>query len=124
MKKVSILIVLVAGWLTLSAQDSEVELKDRILKLEQSTNDIQISLEKSHKKFSTGTLLIIGGSATLLTSSILYAKQSKEDSKWDNGSLLRPSPVMLFIGSGLVTAGTIIQIDSHKWIGRAGRRSK
>lgn len=124
MKKASILIVFVAGWLTLSAQDSEVELKDRILKLEHSQEQMKVALQQSHKKFSTGTLFIIGGMTTILTSGLIYVKQSGNTDAWDNGKLLHPTPVLLYIGGGLVTTGAIIQIDSHKWIGRAGRRSK
>lgn len=109
---------------TVSAQVDDTDFKRRILALEQSQQEMQVALAKSHKKFSTGTLLLVGGMTTLVASGIIYAKQSTNTDIAENGKLVKPTPVLLFIGGGLVTAGAIVQIDSHKWIGRAGRRSK
>lgn len=105
----------------LTAQDEE--LKERILKVEQTQEQIQVNLAKGHKEFSTGTFFLIGGVATTVLATVLYNKGTRNQNSDEQGKI-RPSPVLLCIGGGMITAGTVIQIDSYKWIGRAGRKRK
>jgi hypothetical protein len=102
------------------AQD---DLKERILKLEINQKQIQMNLEKSHRRLETGTFFLIAGAVTTTAAIALY-NRGLENGKnnWDNIGRLTPSPVFLCIGGGLMVTGTVIQIDAHKWIGRAGRR--
>lgn len=95
----------------------------RILTLEANQNQIQVNLTKAHSKFSTGTMLIVGGVVTTIAAVLLYNRGLRNENSDNNGRVM-PSPVILGIGSGMMMVGTVIQIDSHKWIGRAGRRRK
>ena len=98
-------------------------LEQRILKLETNQDAIQLNIANAHKKFSLGTMLLISGVATSTAAMLIYNKGIRNTNS-DNIGKVMPSPVLLYIGGGLITAGTIIQIDSHKWIGRAGKKRK
>lgn len=85
-------------------------LKQRLLKLEAAQEGIKLNLTKHQNEFSVGTSLIISGIALGVADFLLRSK---------------PSDYTFTIASSIiVTAGVVIQIDSHKFIGRAGRRKK
>lgn len=112
-------IVLLLTPLVANAQESET-LKERILSLEDSQRNIQVNLERSHKQFSTGTLFLIGGIVTSAMTAITYDR-GVNSSDFGRGKF---NPALVYVSAGLFTIGTVIQIDSHKWIGRAGKRKK
>lgn len=120
MKRILFLMLLI---LPTISQGQDAELKDRILKLEENQEQIRLNLTKGHKQFSTGTFFLIGGVATTVLATVLYNKGTRNQNSDEQGKI-RPSPVLLCIGGGMITAGTVIQIDSHKWIGRGGRKKK
>lgn len=88
-------------------------LVQRILKLETSTAQLQVGLQKSHREFRTGTALMIVG--TLITG-LSFALTEKQTNNINTG--------LAAVGGTLMVVGGIIQIDSHKHIGRAGNFKK
>lgn len=99
------------------------DLKQRVLSLEEKQKEIQLNLSNSHKQFQTGTWFLVGGVVTSAAALLIHNERSEYGLKnWDNGKPLQASPVLLAIGGGMILAGTIIHIDAHKWIGRAGNR--
>jgi len=93
-------------------------LNQRILSIEMNQRNIQLNLKKSHKQFSTGTLLVLTGSV-ITTGGALLAKKDN-----DASSKAKSNNALLIFGAAMTTVGVVIQIDSHKWIGRAGKRHK
>jgi len=73
--------------------------------------EIKLNLNKCHKQYQTGTSLVVGG---ILISTCMYAGNS-------NNLFSTPLKKGLFFASvGMAMIGYFIQIDSHKFIGRAG----
>ena len=92
-------------------------LYQRILQIETNQRNIQVNLTKAHNKFSIGTTLVIAGLGATFASIITDEPGQDADGN-------PQEPILLYIGSALLTVGTIIQIDSHKYIGRAGKRRR
>lgn len=74
-------------------------------------DNIQLNLGKCHKEYKTGTILqitgmLIGGMGVALLST---DKESQE-----------AAPLMYF-GATFLTIGCVVHLDSHRFIGRAGR---
>ena len=99
-------------------QQSELDsLKEKILKMDAAINTIHLNMVRSHNEFKTGTFLIIGGTA-LIVAGVLIRKDK-------DGEVVRESNnALVHIGAGVTTIGTIIQIDSHRWLGRGGRKKR
>jgi len=77
--------------------------------------NLQINLEKCHNQYQIGTGFIVGGIVTSLVGGLSTMGGFNNN---DNGAL--SVGVLLNIAGGIsALAGTIIQIDSHKFIGRA-----
>jgi len=106
----------------------EEKLKDPILtslilskgKFQSETDTLEYELQlikyhllQSHKEFKTGTILFgLGLSSTLIGTIILMGSDSQSNNK---------SPMIIIsCGSLLMFSGFIVQMDSHKWIGKAG----
>lgn len=70
--------------------------------------DMQYNLYRSHQEFKSGTILSLLGVLAVLTS--IEAKRSD-----------MAIPELGYIGGGLITIGTVLHIDSNKWIGRCGK---
>lgn len=70
--------------------------------------DMQYNLYRSHQEFKSGTILSLLGVLAVLTS--IEAKRSD-----------MAIPELGYIGGGLITIGTVLHLDSHKWIGRCGK---
>jgi hypothetical protein len=92
--------------LSLFASTSQAQQRDTL-----TIQDMQYNLYRSHQEYRTGTVVSILGLLAILAS--VEAKNSE-----------MPLPELGYIGAGMVTVGGIIQIDSHKWIGRAGKLLK
>lgn len=103
------------------AQSSLDSLKAAVKQLQVSNNNIQLNLAAHQKQFSTGTFLIIGGVATSIAGVILYDRQSTTP---DGDGNDKKYPWFVYVGSAVTSIGVAIQIDSHKYIGRAGRRRR
>lgn len=73
--------------------------------------NMQYNLCRSHQQFKTGTIMSLIGLLAVVT--MVQAKESDTN-----------IPELGYIGGGLMTVGAIIQLDSHKFIGRAGTKKK
>lgn len=71
--------------------------------------DMQYNLFRSHQEYRTGTVMIVGG-LLAVAASVAAA----------NADL--PSKEIGYFGAAFLTVGCVIHIDSHKWIGRSGRK--
>lgn len=70
---------------------------------------MQYNLFRSHQEYRTGTVMIVGG--------LLAVAASVAASDAD-----LPSKEIGYFGAAFLTVGCVIHIDSHKWIGRSGRK--
>lgn len=100
------------------AQADYDSLKQKVLNMDVAINAIHHNMMHSHKEFKAGTSLIILGTIMTIAGSLIL--QDKD------GTVTRTNknPTLIYLGTGVVTIGTIIQIDSHKWIGRGGREKR
>lgn len=93
-------------------------LTQRIVKLEMDQRNIKMNLTKSHKQYKGGTFLVLGGAiATIAGAATL---PSKSDLNQNNNAQIG----LMTLGGILTSVGLIIQMDSHKWLGRTGRSRK
>jgi hypothetical protein len=76
-----------------------------------SIQDMQYNLFRSHQEYRTGTVMIVGG--LLAVAASVAAKDAD-----------LPSKEIGYFGAAFLTIGCVIHIDSHKWIGRAGKNIK
>lgn len=97
------------------AQDLD-SLKQKILKMDIAINAMHYNMTKAHKQFRTGTYMMIAGTVATIIGTMVLSEQAID------GNNNRDQPTLLYVGAGLMTAGGVIQIDSHKWLGRGGRR--
>lgn len=82
---------------------------------------IQLNLHRFSNQYHTGTVGTIIGGMFAVGSGLIYAFVTTKDSK--TGETLHPTGALLGIGlgAGLITIGSLIQIDAHKWIRKAGK---
>lgn len=111
MKKTLITLLILTSFAS-KGQDLD-SLKREIIELKLEQEYIKVHLEKHHDQYSLGAGLLIGG---LVMLGVDLAIRNNDDS-YD-------TPAFLIVSSASIVAGTVITIDSHKWIGRAGRRRK
>jgi UDP-N-acetylmuramyl pentapeptide phosphotransferase/UDP-N-acetylglucosamine-1-phosphate transferase len=83
-------------------------LKQKILKMDIAINNIHKNMVSSHNEFRAGTIFIVAG---ILISSFVFVQ--KDTSSYST---------YLYIGAGLTAIGGVLQIDSHKYFWRGGRR--
>ena len=84
----------------------------RLKQLEYKTNNIQSCLKYCHSQFKTGTtFIVIGLCAEVLGTAMLLTKS--EFHTLGQG--------LTFCGGVVVFTGWIFQIDSHRYIGSAGK---
>lgn len=83
-------------------------LKKQILSLRSEQENIKLNLRKHSKQFTMGTVSLITGAGLIFFNSMV---ERDEDS-------------IYYIGGGLMTLGTFVHIDSHKWFGRTGGKRK
>lgn len=107
-----LLILFIAVPWSVNAQNYD-SLRQVIKDLQAGQYKIELNLQKANEQYSSGTLLLGIGVATSVIGAMLHTQSD------DPG----PAGTSLMIGGGATAlVGGIIQIDSHKWIGRAGRR--
>jgi hypothetical protein len=111
MKKTLILLMLIP---VLSFGQDLDSLKQRILSIENEQQNIKLHLRAHSSQFSLGTALLVTGAGMLILDALTETEKENPNSKH----------TLAYVGAGVLTIGTIIQIDSHKWIGRAGRRKR
>lgn len=110
-------IVIVFGFLILIAHTSRAQdtrydsIVSRVKDLELAQEKVQINLIRSHNEFRLGTILQVLGAVAMIAGA---EELDTEDS----------SKVLFIAGASCSGIGLVLQIDSHKFIGRAGRRWK
>ena len=111
MKK-TLLILLIIFSFSANAQtvnyDMRIDsLKNEITTIKLNNNYVQKCLENCHKEYNTGTTFIVGGILFTGFGIAISEGEKVPDAFW-------------IIGTALTTVGVIFQIDSHKWIKKAG----
>lgn len=99
MKKLIIFAVLLMPMAAIAQTNTQEEVKT-----------IQLNLVRSHERHKMGTAFYIGAAITGLTSYAMYRNGGND-----------ASLTMGIISGAMFTAGFVIHIDAHKFIGRAGR---
>jgi hypothetical protein len=90
------------------AQDST---KIYLQQLKSSIIYTRNNLEKAHKEFTTGWIISAGGIAVSIAGTSISSDASQGSS----------TNALVYIGSFITLIGMITIIDSHKFVGRAGR---
>ena len=117
MKVILLFFLLMASTLTFSQADTSAihlvayDKMDslRIAILEQKIDELQLNLGKAHSQYREGLHIAVGS----FVGGILLAAL---------GEVSGVEPMAYLIAGGVgVTTGSIMMIDSHKWIGRAGK---
>lgn len=111
----SLLILLIASAFNkeLHAQTNDLDsLKEKILRMDVAINNMHNNMVKSHREFKPGVWMMILGS---VISTIGLANNDTPN------SVTNP---LIYLGSGMSLGGCILVIDSHKYFGYGGRRSK
>ena len=78
--------------------------------VEKELQEIRLNLYKAHKQFKPGTALNLMGFPLMIAGFAIEDRRQNEGKKI---ALLAGGAVLSFVGS-------LIQMDSHKYIGRAG----
>lgn len=115
--KTILTIILATVSLSVFSQNLD-SLNQKILKMDLAINSIHYNMDKSHKQFRTGSMFLLAGLVASAVGTFVVNNNTPDDPKNIN------KPVLLSVGIGLTAVGGIIQLDSHKWIGRGGRRFK
>lgn len=110
-------IFLLLGFLSECRAQSYDSLKARILALEEGQAKVKLNLERAHKQFKFGTMIQAAG---VIVGSAYFIKREADDLSTIGNDTGRDETLIL-IGGIMVTVGTVIQIDSHKFIGRGGK---
>jgi hypothetical protein len=86
------------------------ELKKQVLSLQQNVDNIQLNLSTSEKKFKRGILVATIGYTLTITGGLMLGRQNDQLGQG------------LLIAGGVTGAiGTVLMVDSFKYLGRAGR---
>lgn len=113
--------------LALHAQGQGLEeFKRRVIALETQQVAIQDNLARAHKQYSTGTMIQAAGIVLTVAGGLIFSHRLLNNNYYDpkTGERIHGTPYIMYAGVVMTTAGTIIQVDSHKWIGRAGQRRR
>ena len=85
-------------------------LKSEILKMKEDISVIQVNLAKSEKKFKRGILVATIGYSVTITGGLMLGRKQDELGK-----------VLLVAGGATGVVGTVLMVDSFKYLGIAGR---
>jgi hypothetical protein len=87
------------------------DLKKQVLLLQQDVDNIQLNLVTSQKKFKQGILVATIGYTLTITGGLMLGRQNDQLGQG------------LLIAGGVTGAvGTVLLVDSFKYLGRAGRK--
>lgn len=92
---------------------TEEELKKQILELNERMDQVQLNLVTSEKKFKRGILVATIGYSLTITGGLMLGRSNDQLGQ-----------VLLVAGGATGAVGTVLMIDSFKYLGRAGRREK
>jgi hypothetical protein len=104
--------VSIAGYSQQAPGDVE-DLKRQVLSLQQDVDNIQLNLSISEKKFKRGILVATIGYTLTITGGLMLGRQNDQLGQG------------LLIAGGVTGAlGTVLMVDSFKYLGRAGRKKR
>jgi hypothetical protein len=116
MKKIALLMLITSN---LAAQNID-SLTARINALETEQARMKDELTRSHEKFRLGAIITGVGLLMVGYEAVTYATGGSDlDNDGYDGH-----PTFAYIGAGLMIAGGIVMVDSHRHIGLAGRSDK
>lgn len=87
------------------------ELKQQVLGLNERMDQVQLNLSTSEKKFKRGILVATIGYSLTITGGLMLGRSNDQLGQ-----------VLLVTGGATGAVGTVLMIDSFKYLGRAGRR--
>jgi hypothetical protein len=88
------------------------DLKKQVLALNQHVDNIQLNLSTAERKFKRGILVATLGYTLTITGGMMLGR---ENDKLGQGFLIA--------GGTTGAVGTVLMLDSFKYLGRAGRRN-
>ena len=91
----------------------EEELKKQILELNERVDQVQVNLVTSEKKFKHGILVATIGYTLTITGGLMLVRSNDQLGQ-----------VLLVTGGATGAVGTVLMLDSFKYLGRAGKRKK
>jgi hypothetical protein len=89
------------------------DLKKQVLLLQQDVDNIQLNLATSQKKFKRGILVATIGYSLTITGGLMLGRENDKTGQ-----------VLLIAGGATGAVGTVLLVDSFKYLGRAGRKRK
>lgn len=101
MKKLTLLILLSFIGMTSNAQ---------ITQQDSTLQKIELNLDKMHKQYRTGTVFV-GIGAVICLAGIAAISQDSET-----------EPAILYMGGIVLSIGTVIHLDSHKFLNKKRRK--
>ncbi len=87
------------------------DLKAQVLQMQQDVDNIQLNLVTSEKKFKRGILVATIGYTVTITGGLLLGRSNDQLGQ-----------VLLVAGGATGAVGTVLLVDSFKYLGRAGRK--
>ena len=113
MKFLLLAVVLFVSSLSFAQSPSSLDsLKAEILQLRKEVSTIQVNLATSEKKFKRGILVATIGYSVTITGGLMLGRKQDDLGK-----------ALLVAGGATGVVGTILMVDSFKYLGRAGKRS-
>ncbi len=90
---------------------SEEEMKQQILLLQTDVTNIQLNLAKSEKTFKRGMAVATLGYAVTIAGGLMLGRKNDQLGQG-----------LLIAGGATGAVGTVLLVDSFKYLGRAGKR--
>lgn len=87
------------------------ELKQQVLTLNARMDQVQLNLATSEKKFKRGILVATIGYSLTITGGLMLGRSND---RWGQA--------LLITGGATGAVGTVLMVDSFKYLGRAGKR--
>lgn len=86
------------------------QLKTQVLSIQQDVNRIQLNLGTAEKKFKRGIVVATLGYTLTITGGLMLGRQNDQLGQG-----------LLIAGGATGALGTVLMVDSFKYLGRAGR---
>jgi hypothetical protein len=108
----TLLMMVISGY-SQQAPTTIEDLKVQVLQMQQDVDNIQLNLVTSEKKFKRGILVATIGYTVTITGGLLLGRSNDQLGQ-----------VLLVAGGVTGAVGTVLLVDSFKYLGRAGRKKK
>jgi hypothetical protein len=87
------------------------DLKKQVLSLQRDVDNIQLNLATSQKKFKRGILVATIGYSLTIAGGLMLGRENDKTGQ-----------VLLIAGGATGAVGTVLLVDSFKYLGRAGKK--